>query len=72
MIAPTQCVCIPGYEGPECQTEIDECLPEPCQNGATCLDLIAEYQCECVPGYNDVNCSTNIDECEVRICEIYF
>ncbi len=30
------CSCPPGYEGTNCQTNINECLPNPCQNQGTC------------------------------------
>ena len=30
------CICSPGYMGASCQTEIDECSPRPCHNGASC------------------------------------
>ena len=30
------CDCIPGYTGSDCETEINECQPDPCENGATC------------------------------------
>ena len=30
------CSCAPGYEGTNCQSEINECLPNPCQNQGTC------------------------------------
>lgn len=65
--APCVCVCVcPGYEGPNCETDIDECREEPCQNGEcfersdrsywepdwelTFADL-AGYVCHCHPGF---------------------
>ena len=30
------CSCPPGYEGTNCQSEVNECLPNPCQNQGTC------------------------------------
>ena len=38
--------------------DINECSPDPCQNGATCNDLVGSYQCDCVPGYTGNNCQT--------------
>ena len=35
---------------------IDECAPEPCQNGGVCVDGIAAYTCNCVAGYVGENC----------------
>ncbi|CAH1255196.1 F5 [Branchiostoma lanceolatum] len=36
---------------------IDDCTPEPCANGATCLDELDTYTCVCAPGYTGNNCS---------------
>ena len=30
------CVCVAGWEGKDCNMEIDDCNPDPCVNGATC------------------------------------
>ena len=50
--------------GENCETNIDECAGDPCQNGATCVDGIAQYTCMCHPGYEGVDCEIEIDECE--------
>ena len=36
--------------------DINECSPNPCLNGATCVDGINGYTCNCQPGYTGVNC----------------
>jgi len=59
------CHCPSGFTGNNCQTNIDECEPAPCKNGATCLDGIAEYTCECREGFNGDQCENDIDECEM-------
>ncbi len=38
--------------------DIDNCTPDPCQNGATCQDQVNGYTCQCAPGYTGTNCST--------------
>lgn len=38
--------------------EINECDPNPCENGASCDDLLNDYQCSCLPGYTGTNCQT--------------
>ena len=53
------------FVGNECQINIDECESDPCENGATCLDGIAEYTCVCRLGYEGTNCETEINECEL-------
>ena len=66
------CVCDVGYltsaTGSSCE-EINECEPDPCENGGTCTDLVNAYSCACVPGYTDANCATDIDECDPDPCE---
>ena len=37
--------------GDNCESEIDECDPEPCDNGGTCTDGLAEYTCTCADGF---------------------
>lgn len=40
------CRCQPGYTGSYCEDQVDECSPNPCQNGATCTDYPGGYSCE--------------------------
>ncbi len=40
-----------AVSGVFCETEIDECSSEPCQNGFSCVDTVNAYQCECDVGY---------------------
>ena len=37
--------------GTHCETDIDECSSDPCENGATCIDLLNMYECSCDDGY---------------------
>jgi len=39
-------------------SDINECSPNPCQNGATCVDLVGSYRCDCKTGYSGTNCET--------------
>jgi len=48
------CVCPFGYEGKDCDLEIDECSEqdEPvCHNFATCSNAEGSYACTCNPGF---------------------
>lgn len=40
-------------------TDIDDCLPYPCQNNGTCTDLVNDYHCDCVAGFNGRNCENS-------------
>ncbi len=31
------CQCVEGYMGKDCETERDECLPNPCLNNGSCI-----------------------------------
>ncbi|XP_028394701.1 protein crumbs homolog 1-like [Dendronephthya gigantea] len=65
------CVCQPGYEGFNCEIEIDECqLYQPCFSNGTksCSDNINNYTCNCLDGYTGRNCSEDIDECSPFPC----
>ena len=39
-------------------SDIDECYPRPCMNGATCQDWVNAYNCVCVTGYIGGRCET--------------
>ena len=39
-------------------TDIDDCSPDPCQNGAACTDGVNTYTCVCLAGYTGMNCET--------------
>lgn len=60
---------VAGAAGSGPCTEINECLSNPCQNNATCQNLINGYRCSCLPGYSGTNCQTNIDDCARIPCE---
>ena len=52
-----------------CDEDKDECLDEPCQNGATCeqdLDIPGKYTCFCSDDFVGVHC----EEIKIKTCEI--
>jgi cellulase/cellobiase CelA1 len=50
-------VCPPGFDGPDCDNNIDDCAQEACQNGGTCVDAINGYTCECPPDWGGADCA---------------
>ena len=40
-----------------CLSDINDCSPDPCENGATCDDKVNDYTCTCMAGYDGKNCS---------------
>lgn len=42
--------CKPGYQGVNCEYEVDECHSKPCLHGGTCINLINQFTCVCPPG----------------------
>ena len=43
---------VPATEPPN----VDECVSQPCQNGATCIDGDDMYTCVCTTGFVGTNC----------------
>ncbi|WP_146660786.1 DNRLRE domain-containing protein, partial [Enhygromyxa salina] len=61
------CACPAGFDGVNCENEIDECAAAPCVNGV-CQDQLADYMCICQPGWTGDNCETDINECDAAPC----
>lgn len=61
-------MCPTGFTGTRCQTNIDDCMSQPCRNNGICHDSIASYTCECPPGYTGFSCETNINDCQSSPC----
>lgn len=36
--------------------DVDECLSNPCDNGASCENLVNAYRCHCAPGFSGTHC----------------
>ena len=50
------CECAPGFTGPDCRININECASNPCGFGSTCVDGIGKFSCICPPGRKGVRC----------------
>uniref|UniRef100_A0A3P8X825 Neurogenic locus notch homolog protein 1 n=1 Tax=Esox lucius TaxID=8010 RepID=A0A3P8X825_ESOLU len=71
------CHCQAGYTGSYCEEQVNECIPNPCQNGATCTSFLGGYSCQVLPSdpqadcpppsplpvLPGVHCEINIDDC---------
>uniref|UniRef100_A0A8B9DHI4 EGF-like domain-containing protein n=1 Tax=Anser cygnoides TaxID=8845 RepID=A0A8B9DHI4_ANSCY len=64
------CNCMPGYEGPFCEVEINECSSSPCKNGATCVNLIDHFSYCLVSfaGFSGQYCEIEMNECDSSPC----
>ncbi|XP_052890694.1 fat-like cadherin-related tumor suppressor homolog [Anopheles moucheti] len=49
------CMCH-GYSGTFCETDIDECVRQPCGNGATCINESGSFRCICPPEMTGASC----------------
>ncbi|CAH1777875.1 unnamed protein product, partial [Owenia fusiformis] len=54
------CCCNNHYTGDRCETIIDYCSTQPCQNGATCSPAAGGrgYVCTCLPNFTGMLCET--------------
>ncbi|XP_052244854.1 adhesion G protein-coupled receptor L4-like [Dreissena polymorpha] len=64
-----RCSCANGFTGTNCEAEIMECSSNPCQNGATCSELLDGYLCKCANGFTGTHCQTEILECSSNPCK---
>jgi Notch-like protein len=63
------CECLEGFSGDDCETEVNECDPNPCENGGECDDEVGGYICECPEGFSGDDCETDIDYCDSEPCQ---
>lgn len=40
-------------------SDINDCEPNPCMNGASCMDRLNDYNCSCADGFEGENCQTS-------------
>ncbi|CAH1274490.1 NOTCH2 [Branchiostoma lanceolatum] len=65
----TNCSCLAGFDGDNCENNIDDCSSQPCLNNATCVDGVNNYTCDCTDGFIGAECAININECDSSPCQ---
>ena len=69
MVNEYNCVCDAGFEGLNCDVNIDDCVNVTCpSNHSYCIDLIDNSKCQCLEGYMGENCTEQIDKCQEHTC----
>ncbi|XP_013421944.1 cadherin EGF LAG seven-pass G-type receptor 2-like isoform X1 [Lingula anatina] len=60
----SKCICPAGFTGMnveyECDTEVNLCYSNPCQNNGTCLRHEGGYTCICLTGFTGRSCETDM------------
>ncbi|XP_074642610.1 collagen alpha-6(VI) chain-like [Tubulanus polymorphus] len=67
-----RCRCKAGWEGDDCETDIDECQGVQCyHDGSKCVQNApgSGYKCQCANGYIGTHCEHDIDECVGIMCK---
>uniref|UniRef100_S4RP11 EGF-like domain-containing protein n=1 Tax=Petromyzon marinus TaxID=7757 RepID=S4RP11_PETMA len=45
------CLCVPGFTGSVCQTDVNECLPGNGNCSHTCVNTEGGWSCQCPEGF---------------------
>ncbi|XP_070188097.1 uncharacterized protein [Littorina saxatilis] len=64
------CDCFPGFTGPLCDMEINECESQPCLNGGTCTDKVNGFECACRANFTGDRCELPVKLCAGVSCGI--
>lgn len=64
-----RCTCTYGFNGSNCENDINWCSSNPCQNGGNCIDGVESYSCSCYEGFHGKNCDLYVNECDSDPCQ---
>jgi hypothetical protein len=66
------CACPAGWQGAHCQRDVHECASNPCQNGASCVELVGTgtYVCECTVGFANGQCQYDYPADLTEVCTV--
>ena len=69
------CFCPNGFTGMAtrytCDTEVNLCYSNPCQNGATCISSESDFTCQCPEQFGGERCQIDlsVSDCSQEMCE---
>ena len=56
------------FQGLNCELLINACLPNPCKNNGTCVNLVYNYTCSCLEGFTGTIC----ERYSINIHTVYY
>ncbi|CAB3373706.1 Hypothetical predicted protein [Cloeon dipterum] len=62
------CECPAGFEGLQCESNVNDCLGRQCEDGKVCVDLVNGHECRCPEGFRGPNCTEDMDHCVDHRC----
>lgn len=67
-----RCTCADGFEGENCEVNVDDCEDNDCENNSTCVDGINNYTCLCPPEYTGRSIRKNTSDSRIPRRTIIF
>lgn len=57
-----------GFEGHNCENNVDDCPGHKCMNGGICVDGVNTYNCQCPPEWTGIALFTSYVKLTLNIC----